>query len=220
MMLFGMGLGGGMAVVVFAALLAALAYLPFTHRDKTLWHSVLKTMPVAVFAGSAAVQGAPGLLVAGLALSALGDWALSRPFERAFMAGLVSFALAHLCYLGLFIGLVETWRILPVILLIGFALSSELWLAPFTGDMRWPVRVYVGLICAMVMAALSLPDLFRLASVGALLFMASDLILALQMFRMLPDTKRARWAGYTLWTLYILGQMTILFAFVAVKPHG
>jgi len=220
MVLFGMGLGGGMAVVVFAALLAALAYLPFTHRDKTLWHSVLKTMPVAVFAGSAAVQGAPGLLVAGLALSALGDWALSRPFERAFMAGLVSFALAHLCYFGLFIGLVETWRILPVILLIGFALSSELWLAPFTGDMRWPVRVYVGLICAMVMAALSLPDLFRLASVGALLFMASDLILALQMFRMLPDTKRARWAGYTLWTLYILGQMTILFAFVAVKPHG
>lgn len=220
MVLFGIGLGGGMAVVVFAALLAALAYLPFTHRDKTLWHSVLKTMPVAVFAGSAAVQGAPGLLVAGLALSALGDWALSRPFERAFMAGLVSFALAHLCYLGLFIGLVETWRILPVILLIGFALSSELWLAPFTGDMRWPVRVYVGLICAMVMAALSLPDLYRMASVGALLFMASDLILALQMFRMSPDTKRARWAGYTLWTLYILGQMTILFAFVAVKPHG
>ena len=72
----------------------------------------------------------------------------------------------------------------------------------------------------MVVAALSLPDLFRLASVGALLFMASDLILALQMFRMSPDTKRARWAGYALWTLYILGQMTILFAFVGVKPHG
>ncbi|MBU0645170.1 MAG: lysoplasmalogenase [Alphaproteobacteria bacterium] len=219
-MQFGIDLGGGTAVVVLVAILAALAYLPFTHRDKTLWHSVLKTMPVAVFAGSAAVQGAPGLLVAGLALSALGDWALSRSFERAFMAGLVSFALAHLCYLGLFIGLVETWRILPVIVLIGFALSSEHWLAPFTGHMRWPVRVYVGLICAMVAAALSLPDLFRLASIGALLFMASDLILALQMFRMSPDTKRAHWAGYALWALYILGQMTILFAFVGVKPHG
>jgi uncharacterized membrane protein YhhN len=214
MVQFNIGVGGGMA----AAILAALAYLPVTHRDKTLWHSALKTVPVAVCAMIAMTQSAPGLLVAGLALSALGDWALSRPFERAFMAGLVSFALAHLCYLGLFSGLVETWRILPALLLIGFALSSELWLAPFTGDLRGPVRIYVGLICAMAVAALSLPDLYRMASVGALLFMASDLILALQMFRMSAGTKRARWAGYALWTLYILGQMAILFAFVALKP--
>nr|WP_159075256.1 lysoplasmalogenase family protein [Celeribacter baekdonensis] len=80
------------------------------------------------------------------------------------------------------------------------------------------MRIYVGLICAMAVAALSLPDLYRMASVGALLFMASDLILALQMFRMPAGTKRARWAGYALWTLYILGQMAILFAFVALKP--
>ncbi|SFI54038.1 lysoplasmalogenase [Celeribacter neptunius] len=210
--------GAQMAVgVTGLAGLFALAYLPLTSAAESLRRTAIKTVPLALLALCGFALGAPLLLGVGLALSALGDLALSRPGERAFLMGLVSFALAHVCYLLLFWGAVEAVYWPGALGLALFALSSERWLSPYTGALRWPVRVYVMLICAMVIAALSLPAGLHLATLGAVMFLVSDLILSLQLFRMKEGTQRARIAGYALWGLYIAGQMAIFWAFL---PRG
>lgn len=196
------------------SLVSALAYLPLTSRDAGHGRSAIKTIPVVGFALIAALSGAPVLLGVGLALSALGDFALSRDGERAFLMGLIAFALAHVCYAALFamhLGGLSFWSVVP---LVALALSTELWLIPHTGALKAPVRVYVLLICAMSVTALNLPQDYALARVGVVAFLMSDLILSLQLFRMAEGTPRARGAGWALWALYIVAQVLILLAFL------
>lgn len=193
---------------------SALAYLPLTGRAPALWRSGIKTVPLSLFALMAFLHGGSSWLIFGLILSALGDLALSREGDRAFLIGLVSFALAHFCYVFLFLTEVDGLFWPGVVMLAGVALSTEVWLAPHTGALRGPVLVYVLLISVMTVLALSLPEAWRLASLGAVLFLLSDLTLAIQLFRMTPGTRAARGAGYLLWILYICGQGAILLAFV------
>lgn len=193
---------------------SALAYLPLTAQPPALGRSAIKTLPVALLAGIAALSQAPLLLIAGLALSAFGDWALSRPGERAFLIGLIGFALGHLCYLMLFAGRVEHFALWTVLPFAALALSTERWLVPFTGALKGPVRMYVLLISAMAAAAVNLPTVLWPASLGAVAFVLSDLILAIQMFRLGEAGRLRRWAGYVLWLLYGAAQALILCAFV------
>lgn len=191
----------------------AVAYLPFAERPTGLLRSLIKTVPLSLMAWIVwQLEGASALSL-GLAASALGDLALSRHGRRAFLAGLGAFALAHLCYLALFVGLVQglDWRVAAGLVLL--ALSTELWLIPRTGDLRWPVRVYVILITLMALAASALPAAFEMAKWGAWLFLLSDLILAVQLFRMREGTRAARMAGWALWGFYACGQAMILLAF-------
>ncbi|TIP55997.1 lysoplasmalogenase family protein, partial [Mesorhizobium sp.] len=64
------------------------------------------------------LQGGPWLLIAALALSAIGDALLSRDGEKAFVGGLAGFLAAHGLYIALFVRagdggglfLAEPWR--------------------------------------------------------------------------------------------------------------
>ncbi len=224
----------GIVMIIGAGLVVALAYLPMANRAPSVLRSLLKTTPLLAFALASWLAYAPPLLTAGLFLSALGDFALSRKGRAAFLYGLSSFALAHLTYILLFLGLsgVALWdafSILPLaaIAMIVFAASTELWLAPFTGTLRWPVRVYVALITGMGLAALTLPLWVASASApadqpmlnmpvplvlaGAVLFMASDMILSVRMFRMGENHRLTPLAGWAVWVTYIAGQTLILF---------
>ena len=81
-------------------------------------------------------------------------------------------------------------------------------MAGHTGHLQWPVRIYVVIIGAMGLAALTLP--FGWMVIGAALFIVSDVILAINLFRM-SDTHHHRMkAGYAVWTLYVAGQVLIL----------
>jgi len=150
--------------LVLIGLSIAVAYFPLAIRAPSWPRSILKTLPLLCFAGAALWSGAPDFLVVGLFLSALGDYALSREGRAAFLYGLSAFALAHLVYILLFLSQSHAvlWQafistpLIAVALLI-FALSSELWLTPHTGSLRWPVRIYVVLITMMGLAALTLP---------------------------------------------------------------
>ncbi len=203
--------------IVALGLLVALVYYPFANRAPSTRRSVLKTLPLLLFAAAMYAAQAPPLLTAALFLSALGDLALSRDGRAAFLYGLSAFALAHLTYVVLFLGLSHEplWASLATaplaaLAMLLLAVSTELWLAPHVGALRWPVRAYVGLITAMGLAALTVGA--PLLILGAALFILSDFILALRMFRMTPDTKRAARAGWAVWSFYIAGQFLILAA--------
>ncbi|MGC8722440.1 MAG: lysoplasmalogenase [Acidobacteriota bacterium] len=136
---------------------------------------------------------APGLLyrgaiLAGLLFSLAGDIFLMLPRDR-FVASLVSFLVAHLCYIAAFssgvaMGL-SPWTTLPLVA----AAAILLWLLwPHLGSMRIPVLLYVAVILCMAWRALVRwqqvggAEAFG-AATGALLFVASDATLALDRFR-------------------------------------
>ena len=185
----------------------------FCFRDPSLLRSAIKTGAIGALAVLASSHGAPVLLVCALALSAVGDLALSRSGERAFLIGLCSFALAHVAYIALFAGLGSGLPpLLPAIGLILYAIASEIWLAPHTGDMKWPVRVYVVLITLMGLAALTLPGGLNVALIGAGAFIASDTLLAVQLFRLDQASPLHRIISPALWVLYYGAQGLILWA--------
>lgn len=198
----------GMGVIV------ALAYLPLAQGAPGWSRSVVKTAPLALFSVAALFSGAPPWLGTALVFSALGDFALSRRGEGAFLLGLGGFALAHLAYILLFLEIsgVSMWGgifALPVLAaaLIALGLSAEVWLIPHVGPLRWPVRFYVLIITLMGLA--SLTGGVGVVTAGAILFILSDVLLAVQLFRLAPDSALAAPLGWLIWGFYITGQATI-----------
>jgi uncharacterized membrane protein YhhN len=206
------------------SLAAAVAYwLIFATREvKGTAGAVIKTASTALLAVLALAMPPGGwfwLIPLGLALGAMGDLFLALGGVRLFLAGVAAFGLGHLAYAGGFL-----WRsgeigfdglsvseVAALALLLALLASTEGWLAPRTGELRQPVRGYVGLIGLMGVSAVLLPahpgqDVLRL---GAALFILSDLMLALQLFVVQrPDVRRT--LALALWPAYWSGQALIL----------
>ncbi len=201
-------------------LLAAGAALWFgiahAGRDDSARASLLKTLATALLALIALFSAAPGPIAAGLALGALGDMALSRPGRRMFLLGVAAFAAGHLAYIAAFagFGLASApggGALLAIVLVLALLGSAERWLAPHAGDLRWQVWGYGLIIGSMAVCAILLPampgrDALR---AGAALFLASDVLLALRMFR-LHDPRQQLLASLVVWPLYWGGQALIL----------
>ncbi|WP_435259629.1 lysoplasmalogenase family protein [Thioclava sp. FR2] len=211
-----------------AASLGAIAgliyWFAYSWRDGDDWlRSMVKTVtlaPIALFwlATSLMAGDAVWIMAAGLLLGVLGDYFLSRPGTGAFLAGMGAFGLGHLVYaVALFTRSADLgfapftgehcWALLSLAALV---LSTEFWLAPRTGALRWPVRAYVALIALMAIAAILLPPNAGTSDLqlGALLFLASDLLLALRLFVVTTDRLKAL-LGAALWPAYVLGQLLI-----------
>lgn len=216
-----------------AASLGAIAglvyWFVYSWRDGDDWlRTMIKTVtlaPIALFwlATSLMAEEAVSVMAIGLTLGVLGDYFLSRPGTGAFLAGMGAFGAGHLIYaLALFtrsadLGHAELsgghfWSLVVLGLLV---VSTEFWLAPRTGSLRWPVRAYVALIALMAIAAILLPPNAGTSDLqlGALLFLASDLLLAIRLFVVKGDRAKAL-LGAALWPAYVLGQLLIFWGSV------
>ncbi len=119
------------------------------------------------------------LILIGLCLSAVGDALLLSAAERAFLAGVGAFLLAHLAYVGAFAPLA---RISPAAAAILAAVAAAVmtWLWRRLGPMRIPVLVYTAVISVMLL--LGVGTARPLVLWGALLFYLSDLTVARDRF--------------------------------------
>jgi len=212
-------------ILSFVAVAAALAYW-VRHAGvdaPSLPASVIKTLSTASLALLGLVIGAPGWIIAGLALGSLGDLALSRPGDRAFLAGMIAFALGHFAYVVEFGSLIDIantgypaafWVTLAAMIVL--IPLTALWIAPQAGTFAMPVRAYGVVIALMALSASLLPDSAGrwLVQLGVGSFVASDLILALRLFVMQSARPRL-WAARSLWPLYWGGQALILAGSVA-----
>lgn len=123
----------------------------------------------------------------GLVFSLAGDVLLIP--EGLFVAGLLAFLLAHLAYLrALTAGTRFAPRLLPfaIVALAAAAVVATLW-PTLPGGLRAPVLGYVAVLGAMCAQALARAAVLRtgasrLAAIGAVLFLASDAMLALDRF--------------------------------------
>jgi uncharacterized membrane protein YhhN len=174
-------------------------------------------------AGTGAGTGAgagrfQGLLLAGLALSLVGDVLLM--LQGLFIPGLVSFLLAHLCYIALFrqgVPWFPSGRALAGTLALGAAMYAVLF--PHLGPvLQVAVAAYTVVIALMAAQAIGRALLLRDASsvavaVGAGFFMLSDSLLAINRFAMpLPMAQLGVLASY-----YVA---QVLIASRAVAPRG
>ena len=168
-----------------------------------------------------ALQGGPLLLVAALALSAVGDAFLSRDGEKAFLGGLASFLVAHIVYIALFLrsggglGLLgaEPWRGAIALALAVFAIVmlAALWRRVGPG-LSVPIAIYVVAILAMGMAALTTNSAWVIG--GAVLFMASDGLLATEKFLVAAISPHRAWMRLAVWVLYYAAQLAITLGFL------
>ncbi|WP_137930653.1 lysoplasmalogenase family protein [Mesorhizobium comanense] len=208
------------ATLIFS-LVAAVIYAFSAGMPPTLGRSAAKTLAVAMLAVLAAMQGGPLLLVAALALSAIGDAFLSRDGEKAFMGGLASFLIAHVVYIALFLraggglGLIgaEPWRGAVVLAMAVFAIVmlAALWRRVGPG-LRIPIAVYVVAILAMGLSALTTSS--PLVIGGAVLFMASDGLLATERFLVAAISPHRGWMQLAVWVLYYAAQLAITLGFL------
>ena len=127
-------------------------------------------------------------IISGLIFSIVGDMSLIFP-EQHFIKGLIAFLIGHICYIIAFVvsgGFHFTiWIFLPIII-VGM-LYLQL-IIKYTGKMTIPIIIYISIIIIMGWMAIerfnSLPTNGTfIAAAGAILFMISDAVLALNKFR-------------------------------------
>jgi uncharacterized membrane protein YhhN len=202
-------------IATLCALIYQAAFAARPEGSHSMAGSVVKTASTTALAAWGLASGAPGLVVLGLALGAAGDLALSRPGKGAFLAGMAAFAAGHLAYAVAFgmradAGVTGAeWVVLG--LLVALILSTEVWLAPRTGDLRWPVRGYgviIGLMAATVVLLSALPGR-DMIWIGVALFVLSDTLLAIRLFVAQTEGQRLL-LGYSVWHAYWVGQVLIL----------
>ena len=221
MMPFPGGIEANANATLLFSFVAAVIYAFALDMPPKLTRTAAKTLAVAFLAVLAVMQGGPLLLVTALALSAIGDAFLSRDGEKAFLAGLASFLAAHIVYVALFIGAgggiallsSESWRgaIALAMLAFGIVMLAALWrrVGP---QLRAPIAIYVAAILAMGISALTTGNSWIVG--GAVLFMASDGLLAAERFLLAAISPHRVWMRYTVWVLYYAAQLAITLGFL------
>ena len=210
-------------ILTSLSVLSALSYgLHYVHLSPSLTRTLCKAFPIGGLAIISALSGAPIALTLALLFGTLGDIFLSRNGERFFLLGLGAFLVGHICYIALLSGLsggfailaTTPWRMIACIALIGIAAAVVRKLLPYLGALRVPVLIYVAVILAMGVTALTLPAAWplALAIIGAALFTASDAILGLELFVFKNAPAPRRMPATVLWFLYWSGQCLILLA--------
>jgi uncharacterized membrane protein YhhN len=186
--------GWVVALSIGAALAAALTIR--ANYVGPRWHIyVFKPLATLLILGIAllppstnSLYGVP--IILGLCLSLLGDVWLMLPADR-FIAGLVSFLLAHIAY-----GLGFAWHAGPRISIVWFVpyalygFGVYRILNPHLGRLRLAVVGYF--IAILVMAGLA-TNVNGIVAVGALLFVISDSVLAYEKF--VEAFRSARWVA-------------------------
>ena len=127
------------------------------------------------------------LLIIALCFCLLGDILLMKP--NYFIYGLGAFLIAHLVFTKGFIGLYGFQRnpiVAMALLIIGIGLYA--WLYPDLSELKYAVAAYVLVILVMVWQAVGLylnnkTTAFALIALGALFFMFSDSLIAVNKFK-------------------------------------
>ncbi len=211
------------APILIAALLAALYWLRYCNAGPGWARSAVKTASVLGLALAAWLAGGPALLLAALLASALGDFLLSRDGEATFIAGIGAFAMGHVAYVALLLdhaagppeilSLPAAYTLASALVLLCGSMAWLLW--PRAGALRVPVLLYIPVIFAMGLAALGVPLAGALALVlpGALLFVLSDTILALELFVLPRGHVLHRLAPFAVWPSYWGAQLLLTLGF-------
>ncbi|WP_274627634.1 lysoplasmalogenase [Arvimicrobium flavum] len=221
MMPFGGGLDSASNGTLIFSIGAAIFYLNALDAPPNLRRTAAKALAVGFLALLALIEGGPLLLVAALAASAAGDAFLSRPGERAFLGGLAAFLVAHVLYVALFLTAGEGADFVlehPARMVVGAVMiaATGLLLARLRvvapSELKAPVTAYAAAILAMGLTSLTMPGPWIV--LGAVCFIASDAMLAVEKFMPVPDPTLRTAMRTAVWVAYYAAQAIITLGFL------
>lgn len=179
------------------------------------WPVAFKVLSIVILA----ILGFRQYMLLGMALSisAVGDFCLGMSRlggfgpEQLFLAGLSAFLFAHILYIALFRKFLSfrlpapaSFRLLGVLLILvclGKVLGT---IYSALGPLRIPVVVYAAVIATMGICAMLAKISTPLAAFGALLFIASDSMIAIGKFAVpFPASVPLIWITYYLAQLFL-----------------
>lgn len=218
----GDGLDALRIALAVLSLAASIAYQVIERQPPSALRTGLKTAAIGLFVPLPLLALGQGpvvpllLLAAAFLLSSAGDLFLAmKGNPRNFMRGLVAFLVSHLFYIGVMVPLASG---ADSLVLKGLSLAAGIgglalyWsLASRLGTARLPVATYFAVILVMVLSALAIPEGMPLLGLGALLFMLSDSVIALDKFR-----GPVPFRGLIVWTTYYVGQTLMAFTLLAL----
>jgi len=184
-----------------------LAFIGDPHLPGVRLGVLFKVASIALLTVLSAIATRRKLLVLALAFSSLGDLLLdirrlgSLGPEQLFLFGLISFLVAHLFYVALFMKTrsengISTVRKVACVVVVAVAATSLaiLWLG--LKEMRIPVLAYSLVLTAMAVTA-QRSRFGTLVALGALSFVASDTMLAMSIFgHPFPASRVLVWITY------------------------
>lgn len=210
-----------LALFVLVSLGDLLAIAADWHNLQHLFKPLIMVMLAGYYFSSVTKAERSGLVVLAILFSFLGDTFLMYEYKRSiyFMLGLGSFLLAHVFYILVYrqhqtvesenqLAGVHRIRLAMPVILAGSGLIIVLY--PRLNELRVPVIIYASVLVVMVLMALfrygrTLPFSFWMVFAGALLFMVSDSLLAINKFlQPLPQ------AGLAIMVTYITAQYLIV----------
>lgn len=155
-------------------------------------------------------------ILAALLFSVLGDTLLmfANSNELFFILGLCAFLVAHLFYIYTFHQIRTRhqisgkWYVAIIVAIYYFLIIN--FLLPHLGGLKYPVIVYGLVISFMLLVAMHLYDLkdnltARYLLTGAILFVASDSVLAINKFH-----HPYPWGGWAIMITYVLAQWLLV----------
>jgi uncharacterized membrane protein YhhN len=195
-------------VIALAALLAPVVYLLLLWLKPYPGDVAIKTS-MCVLLALLAWRCRNRVLAVALLFSALGDALLGFDAAQLFVPALASFLVTHLLYAALFVTtgklrfvVLSQWRRVLWVLVPLFAIGYTLLLWPTLANLAVPVAGYIAAIMAMTVLSLRMPG--AVVPTGAVLFMLSDSLIALDKFLW-----QASWISPMIWITYAAAQLLI-----------
>jgi uncharacterized membrane protein YhhN len=197
-------------VLLLVSIACGMAYAIFPGNP------VLKGGPVGALALLALVEREKpdaAVLALALAFGAAGDVLLDLD-PGFFVFGLVAFLLGHLTYITLFLrnrvpGPPGRLRIAAVAAVVVYSAALSTWIVPSVGSLAVPVVFYICAITTMVSTAILARFEKAWVGWGAVLFLLSDSIIAVNKFKTpVPGH------DYLIWSTYYAGQCGIALGFL------
>jgi len=193
---------------LFAFIAASLVYILIRTIQPFELDWLVKIIPIALLIQFAAIQSSGktrSFLVSGLILSGIGDVLLS--LDGLFIIGLGAFLLAQLTYTVLFLTQCK-WnakRLPWATLVVLYTVVCTVFIIPKTGELQLVITAYMVAITFMALAASFRDDSrFLIVACGALIFMLSDTLIAINKFVTPFD-----YSGAAIMATYYIAQASI-----------
>lgn len=135
------------------------------------------------------------IIFTGLLFAFLGDALLLKSGSQWFIGGMIAFLITHICYTVFFLRFAKvkftnaTEFAIAAVVVSVISVKIIQFLTPYLGDMKIPVKIYVAAISVMAATAANLlgNKLLKILATsffipGAILFMLSDAVLAVNYF--------------------------------------
>jgi len=206
-------------IIVYFFVLAADLFFVYTDNETLRYIIKPLLMPLLIFLFISLTASFTSPLKKWIILALLFSWTgdVLLMFESTnsnfFIFGLVAFLIAHIFYILFYESIIRKegfrknyWWFIPVII---YYIALIYILSPDLGDMTWPVRIYGIVICYMLIQALQAgrikdPGAATLMIGGAVLFISSDSILAINKFY-----EPFEFAGIAIMLTYGIAQLLI-----------